>query len=144
MTHPPRITDESVITRWMSLEIGKINEGVVLDRKTLSRLLDEEIPRTTTKSGEQYFFDRNVLSVLGKGLPGEIHPRLRLPVLFFMSADVPDSCWCTDATAFEALIILGEISRLRTMEGGKFWISRAIAYAIARKYPTAFQLVMGL
>jgi hypothetical protein len=27
MTHPPRITDDFVLTRWMTIEIGKINEG---------------------------------------------------------------------------------------------------------------------
>ena len=144
MTHPPRITDESVLSRWMSMEIGKINEGVVRDRKFLSLLLDEENPCATTKNGEPYFFDRGVIAVLGKRLPAELHSRLRLPMLFFMSPEVPDSCWCADAAAFAALITLDEISRLRTMEEGKFWVSRAIAYAIARKYPTAVQLVMGL
>jgi uncharacterized protein (UPF0216 family) len=144
MTHPPRITDEFVLARWMSMEIGKINEGVVRDRKPLSLLLTEEIPRATTKNGEPYSFNRGVIAVLGKGLPAELHRRLRLPMLFFMTPDVPDSCWCADAAAFEALITLGEISRLRTMEEGKFWVSRAIACAIARKYPTAVQLVMGL
>ena len=79
-----------------------------------------------------------------KGFPVSCTPRLRLPMLFFMSPDVPDSCWCADAAAFETLMILGEISRLRTMEEGKFWVSRAIAYAIARKYPTVVQLLMGL
>ena len=143
MTHPPRITDESVLARWMSMEIGKINEGVVLDRKPLSLLLDEENPCATTKNGEPYFFDRTVIAVLGKKLPGELHTRLRLPMFFFMAPDVPDSCWCADAAAFETLIILGEISRLRTMENEKFWVSRAIVYAIAQKYPTAVQVVMG-
>jgi hypothetical protein len=61
-----------------------------------------------------------------------------------MSPDVPDSCWYADPAAFKTLMILDEISRMRTMEEGKFWVSRAIAYAIARKYPTAVQLVMGL
>jgi len=112
--------------------------------KPLSLLLDEKIPRATTKNSEPYFFDRNVIIVLGKGLPGELHRRLRLPMLFFMSPDVPDSCWCADAAAFDALITLREISRLRTMEEGRFWVSRAIAYAIARKYPIAVQMVTGL
>ena len=106
MTHPPRITDESVLARWMSMEIGKINEGLVRDRKTLFRLLGEEVPCATTKIGEPYFFDRTVISVLGKNLPCELHTRLRLPMLFFMSPDVPDSCWCADAAAFETLILL--------------------------------------
>jgi len=144
MTHPPRITDESVLARWMSMEIGKINEGVVRDRKPLSLLLDEEIPRATTKNGELYSFDRCVIEGLGKGLPAELHRRLRLPMLFLMSPEVPDSCWCADAAEFESLTTLGEISRLGTMVEGRFWVSRAIAYAIARKYPTAVQLVMGL
>jgi len=143
MTHPPRITDEYVLARWMSMEIGKINEGLVRDRKTLFRLRGEELPSATMKNGEPYFFDRTVIIVLGKKLPSELHTRLRLPMLFFMSPDVPDSCWCADAAAFETLIILGEISRLRTMENEKFWVSRAIVYAIAQKYPTAVQVVMG-
>ncbi|MDD1700848.1 MAG: DUF61 family protein [Methanoregula sp.] len=144
MTHPPRITDESVLTRWMSMEIGRINEGVVRDRKTLSQLLTEETPGATTKKGEPYFFDRHAIAVLGKRLPDELQARLRLPILFFISPDVPDSCWCADSAAFEAFIILEEISRLRTMQEGKFWLSRVIVYAIMRKYPTTVQLVMGI
>ena len=101
-------------------------------------------PVQPQKNGEPYFFDRGVIAVLGKGLPAELHLRLRLPMLFFMSPDVPDSCWCADAAAFAALITLGEIGRLRTMEEGRFCVSRAIAYAIARKYPTAVQVLMGL
>jgi len=56
MTHPPRITDESVLMRWMSMEIGRINEGVVKDRKSLSILLMEETPCAPTKKGNLYFF----------------------------------------------------------------------------------------
>ena len=144
MTHPPRITDESVLTRWMSMEIGRINEGVVRDPKHLSRLLNEETPCATTKKGEPYFFDRNVIAALGERLPDELHARPRLPILFFISPDVPDSCWCADRAAFETFLILGEISRLRTMQEGKFWLSRAIVYAIMRKYPATVQLVMGI
>jgi hypothetical protein len=84
MTHPPRITDESMLARWMSMEIGKINEGVVRDRKPLSLLLDEENPCTTAKNGEPDYYDMRVIAALGKELPGELHRRLRLPVLFFM------------------------------------------------------------
>jgi uncharacterized protein (UPF0216 family) len=143
MTHPPRITDDFVLTRWMTMEIGKINEGLVRDRKSLAVLIREKTPGSVTKSGEPYFFDRNIITLLGQQVPEELHGRLRLPVLFFMSPDVPDSCWCMDPVAFEVLVLLGEISAMRTMQDGKFWVSRAIAYAIQRKYPTMIQLVMG-
>jgi len=50
--------------------------------KSLSLLLDEEIPRATTKNGEPYSFDRNVIAVLAERLPDELHRRLRLPDAF--------------------------------------------------------------
>jgi len=144
MTHPPRITDKSVLARWIAWKSERTTKGLYGTGKSLSLLLDEEIPRATTKNGELYSFDRCVIEGLGKGLPAELHRRLRLPMLFLMSPEVPDSCWCADAAEFESLTTLGEISRLGTMVEGRFWVSRAIAYAIARKYPTAVQLVMGL
>jgi len=143
MTHPPRITEDSVLIRWMSMEIGKMNEGIVQDKKLLSVLLGEETPRATTKKGEPYYFQKEVIAPLGAKLPRELHARLKFPILFFLSPDVPDSCSCGDQAAFEALRILGEISEMRTMQEGRCWVSRAIAYAIMHKYPTAVQLVMG-
>jgi uncharacterized protein (UPF0216 family) len=115
----------------------------VKDRKSLSVLLGEEVPAVTTKKGEPYYFQKEIVTNLGKKLPRELYARLKLPILFVMSPDVPDSCLCSDETAFRALQLLGEISGMRSLQDGCFWVSRVIAYAILRKYPTAVQLVMG-
>ncbi len=69
MTHPPRIADESVLARWMSMEIGKINEGVVRDRKPLSLLPDEEKLCVTTKNGEPYFLTGTSSRFWERGFP---------------------------------------------------------------------------
>jgi hypothetical protein len=143
MTHPPRITDESVLVRWMGLEIAKMNEGVVAQRKSLAVLLSEKDPVSVTRKGDIYHFDPSEIAILGKALPEDLQRQLRLPVLFYASPDVPDSCMCPDETALAALQLLGEVSTLRTFEGGRFWVSRPIAYAIMKKYPTAVQIVMG-
>ena len=143
MTHPPRITDESVLARWMNLEVAKMNDGIVSQRKSLFVLLLEKDPVSVTKKGDKYPFDASVIATLGKALPENLHRHLRLPVFFYASPDTPDSCSCPDDTALEALQLLGEVSTLRTFEGGKFWVSRPIVYAIMKKYPTAFQVVMG-
>jgi uncharacterized protein (UPF0216 family) len=127
----------------MSMEIKKMNEGIVQDRKYLSVLLGEEDPFATTKNGEKYHFEKDVIAAIGAKFPREIHARLKLPILFFLSPDVPDSCVCTDPAAFDALKLIGEISELRTMQEGRFWVSRPIAYAIMRKYPAAVQVIMG-
>ena len=61
MDRPPRITDESVLSRWMSLEMGRINQGIVEERKTLAELLQEETPAAVTTGGNEYRFRREVL-----------------------------------------------------------------------------------
>jgi hypothetical protein len=143
MTYPPRITDESVLVRWMGLEITKMNEGVVSQRKSLAVLLTEKDPVSVTKKGDAYHFAPSVIATLGKALPEDLQRQLRLPVLFYSSPDVPDSCMCPDETALATLQLLGEVSTLRTFEGGRFWVARPIAYAIMKKYPTVVQIVMG-
>jgi uncharacterized protein (UPF0216 family) len=143
MIHPPRITDESVLARWMGLEIAKMNEGVVTRRKSLAVLLREKDPVSITKKGDEYHFDSSVISTLGKALPEDLRRQLRLPVLFYASPDTPGSCSCPDEMALAALQLLGEVSTLRSFEGGRFWVSRPIVYAIMKKYPSAVQIVMG-
>ena len=143
MTHPPRITDESVLARWMGLEIAKMNEGLVKERKSLFVLLKEKEPVSVTKKGDVYYFDKSVLATLKKALPEDLQKQLRLPVLFYASPDTPDSCSCPDAPALAALQLLGEVSTLRTFQENRFWVSRPIVYAIMKKYPTALQIVMG-
>lgn len=142
MTHPPRITDESVLARWIGIEIAKMNQGLVTERKPLAVLLAEDAPSSVTKNGERYSFDHAVLSSLAGRLPEELWRHLKLPILFYLSPDVPHSCSCPDSTALAALQHMEEVSILRTLQGGRFWVSRPIVYAIMQKYPTAVQIVM--
>ena len=51
MPFPPRITDESVLTRWMGIEVAKMNEGLVTQRKPLFSLLAEKEPVAVTRKG---------------------------------------------------------------------------------------------
>jgi uncharacterized protein (UPF0216 family) len=143
MTHPPRITDESVLARWIGLEIARMNEGLVKERKPLFVLLAEKDPVSVTKKGDVYHFDSSVIGTLGKALPEDLQRQLRLPILFYSSPDTPDSCMCPDAPALAALQVLEEVSPLRTLQEGRFWVSRPIAYTIMKKYPTVVQIVMG-
>jgi len=142
MTRRPRITEESVFTRWMGMEARRINDSVVMRRRSLASLLSEENPRGVTRGGGGHPFDRDALSGLAEGLPEEIRKGLSLPILFFVDVDVPDSCYLTDETALRALQAHGELGEGRRIREGRLWVSRAIAYAIARKYPTLVQFVL--
>ncbi len=143
MPDRPSAGDESTLLKWMRLEIGRINDGVVSERKRLSRLLSEEHPSSVTKGGSEYGFDRGVLLRLEQALPGELQRRLRLPILFYFDSTVPDSFFLADEAAMQALQSLEEISPLRRMQGGRLWIAKPLVYAIMNRYPTAMQLVMG-
>jgi hypothetical protein len=134
--------DESVLRRWMSLEMGKVNDGVVSARKSLEELLAEEKPSAVTRGGKPYRFDKNVIHALGKALPAPIHRRLRLPMIFFFDMEVADSCFLADAAALEALQALGDLSGQREMQAGRAWVGRAIVFSIIRKYPSVVQIMM--
>jgi len=137
------ITDESVLSRWMSLEKGRINRGIVEVRMTLAELLTEGTPSSVTKGGKEYRFNRDLLRELGRRLPEPLHRRLRLPLLFHFDPDVKDSCLLTDPAAVEALQVLGEIGPPRQLRDGNLWVGRAIVNSLIRKYPVLVQMVMG-
>jgi uncharacterized protein (UPF0216 family) len=143
MSRRPDITDDGVFNRWMRLEIGKINDGIVAVRKTLQELLAADRPVSTTKGGKEYLFDAGVLRRLGEALPEECRWKLRLPILFYFDAHVKDSCYLADEVAVRALQHLGELSTMREMHERRLWVGRAIAFSLIGKYPTAVQIVMA-
>lgn len=142
---PERIppSDDSVLMCWMRTEVTRINEGIVTERKSLSQLLTEERPASRTRTGNEYLFDKEILGLFAEKLPSELHQKLRLPVIFFYSPNVPDSCYLNDPYAFHALQILGDLSGMRRMQQGKLWVGRVIAYSIMKKYPSAVQIAMA-
>jgi uncharacterized protein (UPF0216 family) len=129
--------------RWMALEMGKINDGVVAERKRLSELIRDVKPASVTRGGKEFPFDKKILQILGEKLPVSLHTRLKLPVIFYFDSMVADSFLLTDAAALEALQGLGELSDMRELIGGRLWVGRAIVYAIMRKYPSVIQIMVG-
>ncbi len=136
-------SDDTVLMRWMRTEVAKINECIVTERKSLDQLLHEEKPATRTKTGNEYFFNVEVLRLFREKLSAELRYELKLPMIFFSNPSVPDSCYTNDPHALQALQALGDLSGMRRMQHGKLWVGRAIAYSIMKKYPTAVQIAMG-
>jgi uncharacterized protein (UPF0216 family) len=143
MTFRPQVSDESVLMRWMALEMGRINDGVVAERKRLSDLIREEQPRSVTRGGKEFAFDKSTIKLLGERLPVSIHVRLKLPVIFYFDSTVQDSFFLTDEVALAALQLLGELSDMREIIAGRLWVGRAIVYAIMCKYPGIIQIMVG-
>lgn len=134
--------DESVLRRWMSLEMGRINSGAVTARVPLYRLLEVERPVAVTRGGLEHLFDREVLRTMQRSLPVHLHSSLRLPVTFYFDMEVSNSCLLVDEWALRAFQEMGDLSRERGMVDGRVWVGRALVFALMRKYPTAVQLMM--
>ncbi|HQA81531.1 MAG TPA: DUF61 family protein [Methanoregulaceae archaeon] len=129
--------------RWMALGMGKINDGVVADRRRLSDLVMELHPASITRGGREYAFNKNTIRVLWERLPESLRYRLKLPILFYFDSTVTDSFMLADATALEALQSLGELSNMREFMGGRLWVGRAIVFAIMGRYPGAIQIIVS-
>lgn len=129
----PHISDEPVMTRWLALELRRMNDGIVAARKPLAVLLTEPVPTAVTKDGREYRFDRSVLELIAEGVDDHTKRHLRLPVFFYFDPSVQDSCFLDDEVAVAALQQLGEISRMRTFVDGRLFAGKPIAYAIAAK-----------
>lgn len=142
MSGRPSIRDESVLMKWMHLELGRLNGGIVAERKTLEQLMKEESPATVTKTGRDYRFRKDIVRSFGERLPLPFHAKLRLPILFYFDSRVHDSCFLVDEPAFRALVQLGELSPLREMEAGRLWVGKPIIFSLMRSYPTLIQIVM--
>jgi len=127
----------------MALEMGRINDGVVAERKRLSDLIREEQPRSITRGGQEFALDKSTIYLLGERLPVSLHTLLKLPIIFYFDSTVQDSFLLTDEAALESLQRLGELSDMREITGGRLWVGRAIVYAIMRKYPGMIQIMVG-
>jgi uncharacterized protein (UPF0216 family) len=138
----PELSDESVLRKWMAIEMGRINDGVVADRPRLSRLIISDRPEAVTRNGKEYRFDGATLRLLDEKLPPGLKEALKVPIIFYFDSNVADSCFLTDGVALESLQVLGELSRMRTMNEGKLWVGRAIVYSLMRKYPSVIQIMM--
>ncbi len=136
------MSDDSILMRWMRVEIGKINEGIVSERKSLAHLLEEDMPTARTKTRNEHVFDKSVLKEISTKIPLNLQHKLRLPLVFFSDIQVPDSCYLNDPLALETLQRLGELSEMRLMQQGKLWVGRSLAYTIMKRYPTVVQIAM--
>jgi len=142
MTFRPPLSDESVLKRWMALEMGRMNDGVVAERRRLSDLVRETIPVSITRGGKEFAYDKSTLQLLWGKLPESIRTRIKLPIIFYFDSTVTDSFLLTDAIALEVFQSLGELSEMREFIGGRLWVGRAIVFAIMRKYPSSIQIMV--
>jgi len=134
------MVSDRAIERWMSLEVGRINAGLVLEKKTLAGLLKEPKPSCRTREGEEHTFDRGILERLASLLTEEETRTLRLPITLFVAGEVEDSAYLTDSLAANVLRGLESFGTAFPYRDGRMYLPHSLALDLVRRSGGAVQL----
>ena len=130
------------IDRWIAFELGRLNAGLVVEKKSLSRLLQEAEPSSRTREGDPHPFEREALTRLAAVLTTEEAADLRLPLTLTLHGD-SDEAILTDAIGAKALRALEKFDRAFPFRDGRMAVPHSLAVDIARRYGGVVQLAFG-
>ena len=131
------------LDRWISFELGRINAGLVTERKSLAALRNEIRPACRTREGDEHPFDPEALERLASVLTPDEQQGLRLPVTLFISGDRGDEAYLTDPIAAKALRDLEEFGSAFPLREGRMHVPHSLALEVVRKSGRTLQLAFG-
>jgi uncharacterized protein (UPF0216 family) len=130
------------IDRWIAFELGRLNAGLVVEKKSLSRLLQEAEPSSRTREGDPHPFDRAVLVRFASVLTAEEAADLRLPLTITLRGDSDDAI-LTDEIGAKALRTLEKFDRAFPFRDGRMAVPHSLAVDLGRRYGGVLQLAFG-
>jgi len=128
--------------RWISFELGRLNAGLVVEKKTLTRLLAEPEPACRTREGDPHPFDRTALDRYAAVLARDEADGLRLPLTLVASAD-SDSAYLTDELGAQALRAVEKFDRAFPYRDGRMALPHSLAVDLVRRHGGVLQLAFG-
>lgn len=131
------------IDRWISFELGRLNAGLVVEKKRLARLLAEDRPSCRTREGDEHPFDRAALERLASVLTAEEADALRLPITLIVSGDWEDSAYLTDELAAKALRALEHFEKAFPFRDGRMVLPHSLAVDLVRRLGGTVQLAFA-
>src|SRR2546427_1521495 len=129
--------------RWISFELGRLNAGLVVEKKTLARLLGEPEPACRTREGDPHPFDRTALDRYAAVLTKDEVDRLRLPLTLLLSGDSEDSAYLTDELGAKALRAIERFDRAFQFRDGRMALPHSLAVDLVRRHGGALQLAFA-
>ncbi len=131
------------LDRWISLELGRLNAGLVVERKTLAALLAEAQPACRTREGDDYPFDPDALRRLAEALTREEADGLRLPITVFVTGDAEDTAYVGEELAAKALHATEGYGAAFPFRGGRMYLPASLAVDLVRHSGGTVQLAFG-
>src|SRR5467141_1527283 len=128
--------------RWISFELGRLNAGLVVEKKSLSRLLAEPETACRTREGDPHPFERTALDRYAAVLTRDEADDLRLALPLGASAD-SDSAYPTDELGAKALRAVEKFDRAFPFRDGRMALPHSLAMALVRRLGGAVQVAFA-
>ena len=131
------------IDRWLGLELGRINAGLVVQRKSLAQLRKEDRPACVTRDGGEHMFDRAALDRLAAAVTGDEAEDLRLPITLFATGELQDHVYVSEELAAKALRALENYGAAFPFRGGRMYLPHSLAVDLIYRSGGTIQLAFG-
>lgn len=130
------------IDRWISFEVGRLNANLVVEKKTLVRLLEEPEPVCRTREGNLHTFDRDALARFASVLSADEVASLRLPLTLLVRGD-SDDAHLTDEVGAKALRLIEKFDRAFPFREGRMALPHSLAIDVMRRHGGVFQIAFA-
>ncbi len=131
------------IDRWISFELGRLNAGLVVERKSLARLRSERNPACRTREGDEHPFDREALDRLAAALTPEEAEVLRLPMILFAAGDLEQHVYLPEELAARTLRKTEGFGEAFPFRDGRMYLPHSLALDLVRRSGGTMQLAFG-
>ncbi len=138
-----RMHSPGSLDRWISLELGRINAGLVVERKSLARLRAEARPACVTREGGEHAFDRAALDRIAAVLTPAEAEALRLPITLFATGDLEDHVYVAEEIASKALRSLEKYGAAFPFRDGRMYLPHSLAVDLVHRSGGTVQLAFG-
>jgi uncharacterized protein (UPF0216 family) len=128
--------------RWISLELGRLNSGLVVEKKSLTRLLGETEPACRTREGDLHPFVPNALARFASVLARDEADALRLPLTLTVRGESDDAI-LTDELGAKALRAVEKLDQAFRFRDGRMAVPQSLAVDMVRRHGGVLQLAFG-
>src|SRR5216110_2760635 len=128
--------------RWISFELGRLNAGLVIEKRSLAALLKEPEPAARTREGDVHPFEPQVLARFASVLTRDEADALRLPLTLTVRGD-SDEAILTDEIGAKALRTLENFGQAFRFRDGRMALPHSLAIDLTRRYGGVLQLAFG-
>ncbi len=128
--------------RWISLELGRLNSGLVVEKKSLAQLLGEPDPACRTREGDRHPFDPGALARFASVLTREEADAIRLPLTLTVRGDSDDAI-LADELGAKSLRAVEKFDQAFRFRDGRMAVPHSLAIDLVRRHGGVLQLAFG-